>query len=278
MSENTRDAIRAIAAAPEAKRASMVDAFLKVRWPLFNRIAGTLCRNFGRPVANYGEDFASMVAMEAYKMLSEQITDPAALDKVEQWEAMLQVRSRQVVRNFIDKDDAPAAGMSSTLRRYRMLGSLRDEMSATLNRVPTDKEVVDEHNRRMYASRANPVKQGVLATVDDLHISRATAEVEHHDYSGPVEPECVLHPAESPELVRLLVEKTREYNERLGQAAEIWLSGFYSEGGGEHAGEAKDIAERLGVSESTARGYIRKIKLYAIEIVAEQFGITADDV
>jgi hypothetical protein len=275
MSENTRDAVRAIAAAQGRARDNLIHEFMRSRMGLFNRIGWSLCRNFGVNPAQHGEDFASMVSQEAYVMLTEQIADDEALEQVHVWEAMLKLRSKQLVRNFLDKDMAPATEMSSTFRRVRMLNQTRDEMRLALSREPTDDEVVKEHNTRMYANRSNPVKQGVLATVDDLSVYRATADVDNHDYEQPIDTEFVLHPVEGPKFIKLLVEKTSEYNERLGEAADLWLSGLYS-GSGE-IGTPEKIAEALGVSQSTARSYIRKIKEHAVIVASEAFGITADD-
>jgi hypothetical protein len=224
MSENTRDAVRAIAAADGRARDNLIHEFMRSRMGLFNRIGWSLCRNFGVNPAQHGEDFASMVSQEAYVMLTEQIADDEALEQVHVWEAMLKLRSKQLVRNFLDKDMAPATEMSSTFRRVRMLNQTRDEMRLSLSREPTDDEVVKEHNTRMYANRSNPVKQGVLATVDDLSVYRATADVDNHDYEQPIDTEFV-HPVEARSLPG---SKDQRDNERFGEAAELWLSGLYS--------------------------------------------------
>lgn len=278
MSENTHDAIRRIAAATGRLRQRMIEDFFASRRGLFNQIGFSLCRNFGVAVSQHGEDFASIVAREAWVMLSEQLEDPSQLEQVNVWEAMLKLRSKQIVKNFLDKDMSPAAEMSSTWRRVRLLNQTRDEMRIALHREPTDEEIVTTHNTRMRANRANPVKQGVIATVDDLHVWRASADVEDHDRAGTIDAEFVLHPVEGPKFIKLLVERTTEYNERLGEAAELWLSGLYRTDGPPVIRTPEEIAEALDVSRSTARSYIRKIKEYAVVVASEAFGITADDV
>jgi hypothetical protein len=85
------------------------------------------------------------------------------------------------------------------------------------------------HNTRMWENRANPVKQGVIASVEDLRVSRAQDDIDDHDYSAPIDTDFVLHPVEGPRFIQLIVERTSAYNERLGKAAELWLSGLYSE-------------------------------------------------
>lgn len=278
MSENTHDAVRAIAAAAGRQRENMIEDFFAARQGLFNQIGFSLCRNFGVAASQHGEDFASIVAREAWVMLSEQLADPEQLEQVNVWEAMLKLRSKQIVKNYLDKDMSPAAEMSSTWRRVRLLNQTRDEMRLALHREPTDEEIVTTHNTRMRANRANPVKQGVIATVDDLHVWRASADVDDHDRAESVDVDFVLHPVEGPKFIQLLVERTSEYNDRLGEAAELWLSGLYRTDGPPLIRTPEEIAEALNVSKSTARSYIRKIKEYAVVVASEAFGITADDI
>ncbi|HEX9089636.1 MAG TPA: HTH domain-containing protein [Arthrobacter sp.] len=279
MSENTHDAVRAIAAATGRQRENMIEDFFLDRQGLFNQIGFSLCRNFGVAPAQHGEDFASIVAREAWVMLSEQLADESQLDQVNIWEAMLKMRSKQMVRNFLDREMSPAAEMSSTWRRVRLLNQTRDEMRFELGREPTDDEIVETHNTKMRSNRSNPVKQGVIATADDLHVWRASADVDDHDRAETMlDADFVLHPVEGPKFIKLLVERTAEYNERLGEAAGLWLSGLYRTDGPPLIRTPEEIAEAMGVSRSTARSYIRKIKEYAVEVASEAFGITADDV
>lgn len=88
---------------------------------------------------------------------------------------------------------------------------------------------MDTHNAKMWEKRSNPVKQGVIASVEDLRASRAQDDTADHDYSEPIYIDFVLHPVEGPRFIQLIMERTSAYNERLGKAAELWLSGLYSE-------------------------------------------------
>lgn len=276
MSENTHEMVRAIAASSGTEQTNLIHAFMKSRWGLFKQISWSLCRNFGVSVDVNGEDFTSLIAEDAYKMLTEQINDDEKLERVENWEGMLKVRSRQVVRNFLDKEMAPAAEMTSTLRRVRLLNQTRDLMRLEAGTEPADRDVVEVHNAKMWATRSNPVKQGVLATVEDLQVYRACADVEDHDHTEPIDTEFVLHPVEGPKFIRLLVDKTAAHNERLGQAAGLWLSGLYREDGPPVIGTVEEIAEALDVSKSTARAYIRKIKDFAVIVFQDEFDIGAE--
>lgn len=277
MSENTHDAVRAISAAPASRRPVMINDFMAERMTLFKQISRWLCRNFGQSYENHGEDFASIVSMEAYAMLTEQLEDEAELEKVEIWEGMLRHRSRQRVRNFLDKEMAPATKMSSTLRRVRLLNQTRDEMAREMGAYPTDAELVEAHNAKMRSARSNPVKQGMIATVEDLQVYRQTADVDDHDFSETVDTDYVLHPVEGPQFMRAIVEAVRAQNPKLGIAAEIWLSGLYDGTDEQRMATDAEIAEKMGISKSTARAYVRKIKEQAVGVARDRFGISQAD-
>lgn len=277
MSENTHDAVRAIMAAPLTRRPALINDFMAARMTLFKQISRWLCRNFGQSYENHGEDFASIVSMEAYKMLTEQLEDEAELEKVEVWEGMLRHRSRQVVRNFLDKDMAPASAMSSTFRRVRLLNQTRDEMARESGSFPTDIQIVEAHNEKMRASRVNAVKQGMIATVDDLRVYRQCADIDDHDFREAIDTDFVLHPVEGPQFMKAIVEAVALQNPKLGAAAEIWLSGLYVADGDPRMASVTEIAAQMGISTSTARAYIRRIKELAVDVARDSFGISGED-
>lgn len=278
MSENTHDTIRTIANAQGRVRENLIHEFMRTRMGLFKQVAWGLCRRFGHAPDQHVEDFTSIVSETAYIMLTEELADDELLERIENWEGMLRVRARSAVRNFIDKEGAPMAEMTSALRRKRLLDATRDEMRREMGREPSDLEVVETHNSRMWENRSNPVKQGVIATVEDLRVSRAQDDIDDHDFTEPIDTDFVLHPVEGPRFVRLIVERTSAYNERLGKAAQLWLSGLYSEDHPPRIATVEEIADALDVSRSTARAYVRKIKEYAIQVAQDEFSITEDDI
>lgn len=277
MSENTHDVIRSIAAASGRTRENMIDDFMRARLGLFKQVAWGLCRRFGHDPSQHVDDFASIVSITAFKMLTKGLDDDEMLESINNWEGMLRVQARDAVRSYIDKEGAPMAEMTSALRRKRVLDATRDEIRRELGREPSPQEIVDTHNSRMHESRANPVKQGVIATVEDLRVSRVQDDVDDHDYASPIDTDFILHPVEGPRFVKLIVERTGSYNERLGKAAELWLSGLYREGQPPQIATVDEIAEALDVSASTARSYVRKIKAYAVLVAKEEFAITEED-
>lgn len=279
MSENTRDAIRAIAEAPVHRQKEMINDFMSVRMGLFRSIARHHCLRYGVSVADNVEDFTSLVSIDAFKMLKKQIEDPDELERIEVWEAMLRLTSRSTVRGHMDKDATPGSGMTSAMRRIRLLNQTREMMRRNEGREPTDQEIVDTHNALMRQNRSNPVKQGMIATVADLSVHRESTDITEYDqdYSQPIDSEFVLHPVEGPKFIKLLVARTAEYNAMLGQVAELWLSGLYAEGVEPRIATVKEIAAAMGITDAAARSHVRKIKEHAVEVASEVFGITVDD-
>ncbi|MET4144000.1 HTH domain-containing protein [Arthrobacter sp. UYCo732] len=277
MSENTHDAIRSIAASSGRTRDNLIHEFMRARMGLFKQIAWGLCRRYGHAPDQHVDDFASIVSMTALKMLTEELANDELLERIENWEGMLRVQARAAVRDFIDKDGAPMTEMTSALRRKRVLDATRDEIRREMGTEPTPQEIVDTHNAKMWEKRANPVKQGVIASVNDLRVSRVQDDIADHDYSVPIDTDFVLHPVEGPRFIQLIVERTSAYNERLGKAAELWLSGLYSDKHEPRIASVDQIAEALDVSRSTARAYVRKIKEYAVQVAQDEFAISEDD-
>ncbi|GAB4098644.1 hypothetical protein [Sinomonas halotolerans] len=262
-----------VADARGAGRRELVEAFLRGRWTQFGQIARWLCRNFGVDPAVYAEDFHSMVSIEAYAMLIEQLDPEDARERVVSFDGLLRVRARAAVRSWLDTEAAPASHMSTALRRRRMLGAVRDELRAARNEEPADSEVVREHNRRMAETRSDPARQGVLATVADLAVTRRTEELPEREPPCP-EPDWTLHPAEGPAIVRRIIARAHEHGPALGHTAELWLSPLYSSTGPGEPLEVPVIAAALGLSRTAARARLARLRTLAAEVAAHEFGIT----
>lgn len=254
-------------------RVSERDRFIESRTKLFRGIAFRLCRNFGIQVALHLDDVQQIVAMEAVAWVDELAADPGKIDAVINWEGLLHVRAKASVRSWHDTNLSPASGMVSVNRRIRVLNQVRDEIRAA-GSEPTDHEVVEEHNRRMRASRKDPARQGMIATVEDLRLAATAANIDDHDRMGPMEDGCVLHPSEGPEFVRSVVEAARGRSELVSKVAEAWLSGVYSGSGAEQVLSVSEVADALKISRSAASEHIRYVKALAATILAEDLGIT----
>lgn len=262
-----------IKAMPEARRQRARDEFVVSRQRLFRTIAFRLCRNYGISPQEHMEDVTQVVAEEAIEWINKLMDDREDLTKVLNWEGMLHVRSKQTVRTWMDRNLTPASGMISVSRRVRMLNAVRDEMRQSMSDEPTKQQIVDEHNRRMRASRKDPERQGVIATVDDLIITGRSVNVDDHEQVGPMEDGCVLHPAEGPRFVQSVVEAAEELGGVTADVASTWLAGVYATEGYQQVLSVDEVAAALGIEKSVASTQIRKVKALARKVLIEQLGI-----
>lgn len=301
---NTVDLLRLIVAASEgSSRESLIDIFMRDRMVTFRQIARKICRNYSYSVANDLGDIESMVAQQALKMIRLAIEDVTELDKVTySWEGLLFSKSRQMVRQFMDKEMMPATEMTGIIRRQRSLQETRDTMRTAMQAEPTNQEVIAEHNEKMYRNRSNPIKQGMVASVDDAKYSRSFSNIDDHDNHHDERAtdgggDFVLHPTEGPQFLAKLIKQCEQIDEQeadtsaskrrrstpaitspLAKTAAAWFGPLYdADPEGPRTATITQISEVLGISATTARAYVFRVRQAAITVCAEQFGITADD-
>lgn len=302
---NTVDLLRLIVAAQEGpSREGLIDIFMRDRMVTFRQIARKICRNYSYSVANDLGDIESMVAQQALKMIRLAIEDVTELDKVNySWEGLLFSKSRQMVRQFMDREMMPATEMTGIIRRQRSLQETRDAMRIAMQSEPTNAEVVTEHNEKMYRNRSNPVKQGMVASLDDAKYLRSFANIDDHDNYADERAtdgggDYVLHPTEGPKFLARLIEQCELIDAQeaaspqssrrsskpaienpLASTAQAWFGPLYSgtDPEGPRTATITQISEVLGISATTARAYVFRVRQAAITVCAEQFGITADD-
>lgn len=265
--------LREIAAASGPRRARLREAFIADQRKLFRFLAHRLCRTMGLSTALHRDDVEQLVALEAMAWVDELIAEPAAIRLIENYEGMLHVRSRAAVRAWADRALSPASGMVSLRRRVRKLNQLRDEMFAASGVEPTDRELAREHNRRMRATRKDAARQGVLVTPADLWTARPAVDIHALELSTAQPEDCLLDPAEGPVLVRAVIERARTIGGVTAQVAEAWLSGVYASEADQRVLTPREVAEELGLSPESATAQIRKVRLLARRVLADQLGI-----
>ncbi len=294
---NALEDIRAIASAtPGPEQERLIEEFIGNRKMLFRRIGAQACHTYGYNLNNHLDDAASMTAMVAMDMIRRSIANPAVLDQIfASWEGLLRKNARTKIREFMDKNSAPASRMSGLARRRRTLQDVRDRLRQELQAEPTDKQVVETHNREMIARRADAAKQSMLATVDDLRTSRSWSEIKDEDQATDGGDDFVLHPSEGPkflarlrarcaELDRVAEQKAKSSGKTtlsnpLTVVADAWFGPLYANDFGDpQVGSTKDIVEALGIPRTSARKYIYQVREAAMALAVEEYGITSADV
>lgn len=135
------DQLREMAAAPEAERARLREAFVGDQCKLFRLLAHRLCRTMGLPAALHRDEVEQLVALEALAWVDELMAAPAAIEGIENFEGLLHVRSRVSVRAWADRHLSPASNMVTLNRRVRMLNQLREELRGETGREPIDRDL-----------------------------------------------------------------------------------------------------------------------------------------
>lgn len=270
------DAVRAISQAPGNQQDDLINDFLRDHWPLFVRTARQYCRTTGRPAASHLDDFTSLVAEEALLMIREAIEDESTLDATRIWEALLKSRCRNRIRNWIRASDQPASGMSGKLRLSSQLHALKWTMTGDLGREPSDEEVVTENNRVMTATRKNPQKEAVLASVDDMKTEKYTADIDLHGDIEVADYDCVISPLEGRAFLRSVTRAAWNHSEKMGAASAIWLEHVYENE--ESKDTTKAIASKLGIRQSEVPDVIAQIRALAEQVLMDSLGISGADV
>lgn len=274
MISDTRDEIRRIVSEPDQARFDyLVADFLASRDKQFNRIAGSLCRSNSVRRTDYLEVVKSLVAEMCWQMIVWAREDETYLDRVDSWEAILVYNVRPKVRSEIDHQRSPASGMVSAQRRYRELARTRSELTSARGERPSVKETVEETNRRLHATRKDPVRQGMVVTELDELAARGAAPfdetldsvVHQVDFAE----NYILHPAEGPVLVRTVVELAAEHSELCGQVAEMWMGEAYTSGGPPPGTDtASWIAKELGLTRAQTSSHIATVRELAMDYLA----------
>lgn len=283
-------------ATPGAHQERLIEEFVESRQRLFRQIGAQACHTYGYNLNNSLDDAASMTAMVAMGMIRKAIESPFELDAIySSWDGLLRKNARTKIREFMDKNNAPASKMSGLARRRRTLQDVRDRLRQELQCEPTDLQVVERHNAEMLESRADAAKQSMIATVDDLNTSRTWAEIQDDDRATDGGDDFVLHPAEGPVFLSKLrarcVEldaaaaavgskgRKRAVENPLTIVADAWFGPLYANNMGHpQVGTTKDIVDALNIPRTSARKYIFQVREVAMQLASEQFGITADDV
>lgn len=263
--------------APGITRDRAIEEFLDRRNKVFISFGKQLCRRNGAEQAGLEDDVTQEVRLEAWKMVTEQIADPENTERSRVWELQLRYRCTNAARSYIDNATSAVSGASSLARRKRALKVTEEIMINEDGVVPNDKELVDRHNARMRATRTNAVKQGAMATVEDLKVA-ATVDVDSMRSLGIEEQrDCVLHPAESETFQRSVVAHCAAESENLGKIAAIWMELISA--GAPPAEATAAICQRLPeLSPAQVRRRIHSIRALAVQMLESQLNITAADI
>lgn len=278
---STLDILRGIVTMPAGPaREAAVNDFIAARLPMFTRQARGLCRINSVQVGTYLDDVAAIVAEVAWEMIREALDDPSTLERIITWEAILYRRARVRVRSYIDRTEAPAAGMTTARRRHREVQRTRSLLRGELDREPNDAEVITETNKRL-AHLKDAAYQGMAITEEDLRMPGQVADpelaLEQHRVVDFAE-DYILHPTEGRQVVARTIEACYRHDHATGKVAELWMGDVYSTGGpGEGTDTITHICQVMAMTRPRVQEHIGRVRRIAIDLLADMGveGLTA---
>lgn len=165
---------------------AMVGEFIEQNHSRVKRILSTVARNAHLPY-NRKDDLISYFGEAVIKMVSEKWREkPWQFDQMRAAAYILEMRTREILRQErLHGLSGEGTQFKSPAKHKKMdeVNKSRDRFLERHGRAPSLAELRDFHNERMYSTRANPKKQGVIVTLDDLRPSAEAVSLD--DESSP---------------------------------------------------------------------------------------------
>lgn len=94
---------------------------------------------------------------------------PENTERVSDWLSFLHGQSKRKVSDYLGSAAVTGvSGMRGVTRRKAIIAKTRKELVATLNREPTNQEIIENANAWAWREHSDPVKQGILITEADF--------------------------------------------------------------------------------------------------------------
>lgn len=270
--------LRAILAAEPTPRARLIDAFVTERFPLMRRFAYRLCRTHALDVDSHSGEMLSLVTEVCVKMINGYIEDPSRLEATANFEGLLNVKCGAPARDYANSElgHAPASGMSNVMRRRAHIAKVREDMANALGADPAPRDLVDEANRRIHQTQADPARHGSIVSMSDLDVQRP-GDIATHDEEIASDGGWLLDPTEGRAIVdKTLARAQSSGDPMLAAVATIWIGSIYAPAGGEVKGDS-EIAAELEISRPRARLYVLAVRTIALQVVRDVAGLSEDD-
>lgn len=275
---NAEQTLAEAAAASPQRRAQLLDDLIREHMSDLEAMARQLRFRHLTSVPHVDQqELLAVVLLEAALFLDELMREPEKLRKLRRFESLLMRRARNEVIKWGMFGHLPLSGMTTLVVRQSEIRRTTSELGQRLGRTPTREEVITETNERMYRTRKNPVKQGVLVSERDFTDPRDMAtwdectEVVQEDNTD----DCVLSPVEGQQFRVDLLEVAREEGGDLAAVAQAWLGGFT--GPDRVLAEVSQLVELTGLSRRRVESQLDQLRAMAVELLSSRLGITSDN-
>ena len=166
--QKIEQAIKVLPYIPAEYRYAQAARIAGMLYPQLQSWSPGLARKSGDAQGREVEDISQVVALVIVEVLREYAAGTKH-QSVDRWFPYIyRLIQFSVQRYYRSGAVTPMAGRSGLERRVARIPQAIEQLHRELGRPPTAEEVVESHNRAMYARQANPVKHGSLISVYDV--------------------------------------------------------------------------------------------------------------
>lgn len=266
-------------------RDRMINDFFARKIDAFRSVARRLCRDRHLPAPEHLDDVAQIVAAEAYRMVDLILAGGLDLDTLHSFDGMLYRRCANAVRTYESGGAGRLSGASSLIRRRRSLAAVAAELRARDGREPNLATVVEVHNERMRATRRDPARQGMIATLEDFATDPMPLA---HDLTSPDpsaspvarrtttdEHEPDLTELEARSMLDRVHKVAARTDQTLADVVMSWLGGVFDPEVGEPR-TAGQVATHLDLPMTTVRTLIADAQRLCVQVATTEYGLTGE--
>lgn len=245
---------------------------------LIRSVTVKVCRRYSVDWQRDGEDFEQ----QCYTLMFQILTDPSVRARALKLREGL---AHALYARFMDRVKAEtessawlgSRGMSSQVRRHRALAAHADRMRDELGREPSRTEVVESFNAKMRASRKDPSRQGMIASVEDLDRVRVLPLDSTENVSTAAhEDDMPLATEDAKPLVAATLRRARgEAEPVLLMVVEAWLGHLLDPD--PYIGQIDDIVAETNLDDDTVRNLMVDAMGLCRRVAMDEFGVGESD-
>lgn len=260
-------ALMAMVGASGARRARMIDDFMRSKMLVFKSIGNYLCGRAGLDTRRHSEDATSLVMVRCMILINDLIDEPIKITSITQFDGYLASLSKSDIRSYADgaSSGERPSGAVSRARRTREIAKTRTTLRAELDREPTQDEIIEATNERMHRLRKNPARQSMLVSRDDF--TAATTAPLYEDTDLPYEDRSeVIEADEARKTLDTIAHAAGQVNPVLEKIAYAWLAPVYDP---EQLAPRtpSEVARLCAISPASASRFISAVKEIAAQVI-----------
>lgn len=285
---STHDQIAQFNDLPEDQWRVEASDFLKSRQSLMMVMAESSVNRFGvRDHVKY--DVLQEYMWTGLDLLTAERDNPGAISEIgATWEAILRRRGSGRVRTLLERERGGyGTGAVARQRKTRFLGQRRTELVTQLRREPTPTELVEYANLKAGLMRKDAARQSLHFTTDDVsHMSgametsleeNAVADTVADQVSGHFGDDFVVHPYESPEFVKRVIDECEKVSRMCALVARSWFGQFLDGSDTRRVLDTDEVAAAMGITPRSVNSQQARIRQVAVGVFNEMFPNTDPD-